>query len=153
LRALRSLRFNCRVWVERTGIIMSQEKRRKVPPLVLVVEDNPVNLELVSALLEEHACETLVATTGDVALDLLRQSRPNLILVDVQLPGMSGYQVTRRIKADPALADIPVVALTAHAMAHEDVRARDAGCDAFLTKPIDIRAFKEILQRFVFDDS
>ena len=132
---------------------MSQEKRRKVPPLVLVVEDNPVNLELVSALLEEHACETLVATTGDVALDLLRQSRPNLILVDVQLPGMSGYQVTRRIKADPALADIPVVALTAHAMAHEDVRARDAGCDAFLTKPIDIRAFKEILQRFVFDDS
>jgi len=132
---------------------MSQEKRRKVPPLVLVVEDNPVNLELVSALLEEHACETLVATTGDVALDLLRQSRPNLILVDVQLPGMSGYQVTRRIKADPALADIPVVALTAHAMAHEDVRAREAGCDAFLTKPIDIRAFKEILRRFVFDDS
>jgi len=132
---------------------MSQEKRRKVPPLVLVVEDNPVNLELVSALLEEHACETLVATTGDVALDLLRQSRPNLILVDVQLPGMSGYEVTRRIKADPALADIPVVALTAHAMAHEDVRARDAGCDAFLTKPIDIRAFKEILQRFVFEDS
>ena len=131
---------------------MSQEKRRKVPPLVLVVEDNPVNLELVSALLEEHACETLVATTGDVALDLLRQSRPNLVLVDVQLPGMSGYQVTRRIKADPALADIPVVALTAHAMAHEDVRARDAGCDAFLTKPIDIRAFKEILQRFVFDN-
>ena len=129
---------------------MSQEKRRKAPPLVLVVEDNPVNLELVCALLEEHACETLVATTGDAALHLLRQSRPNLVLVDVQLPGMSGYQVTRLIKADPALADIPVVALTAHAMAHEDVRARDAGCDAFLTKPMDIRAFKEILQRFLF---
>ena len=130
---------------------MSQEKRRKMPPLVLVVEDNPVNLELVSALLEEHACETLVATTGDAALHLLRQSRPNLILVDVQLPGMSGYEVTRRIKADPALADIPVVALTAHAMAHEDVRAREAGCDAFLTKPIDTLAFKEILQRFLFN--
>ena len=130
---------------------MSQEKRRKVPPLVLVVEDNPVNLELVCALLEEHACETLVATTGDAALHLLRQSRPNLILVDVQLPGMSGYQVTRLIKADPALADIPVVALTAHAMAHEDVRAREAGCDAFLTKPIDTLAFKEILQRFLFN--
>ena len=129
---------------------MSEEKRGKVPPLVLVVEDNPVNLELVCALLEEHACETLVATTGDAALHLLRQSRPNLVLVDVQLPGMSGYQVTRLIKADPALADIPVVALTAHAMAHEDVRARDAGCDAFLTKPIDMRAFKEILQRFLF---
>ena len=129
---------------------MSQEKRRKAPPLVLVVEDNPVNLELVCALLEEHACETLVATTGDAALHLLRQTRPDLVLVDVQLPGMSGYQVTRLIKADPALADIPVVALTAHAMAHEDVRARDAGCDAFLTKPIDMRAFKEILQRFLF---
>jgi len=132
---------------------MSQEKRRKTPPLVLVVEDNPVNLELVSALLEEHACETLAATTGDAALHLLRQSRPNLVLVDVQLPGMSGYEVARLIKADPALADIPVVALTAHAMAHEDVRAREAGCDAFLTKPIDIRAFKEILQRFLFGGS
>jgi two-component system cell cycle response regulator DivK len=132
---------------------MSQEKRRKAPTLVLVVEDNPVNLELVSALLEEHACETLAATTGDAALHLLRQSRPNLVLVDVQLPGMSGYEVARLIKADPALADIPVVALTAHAMAHEDVRAREAGCDAFLTKPIDIRAFKEILQRFLFGGS
>jgi CheY-like chemotaxis protein len=66
---------------------------------------------------------------------------------------MSGYEVARLIKADPALADIPVVALTAHAMAHEDVRAREAGCDAFLTKPIDIRAFKEILQRFLFGGS
>ena len=130
---------------------MKQEKRRKAPPLVLVVEDNPINLELVSALLEEHACEALVATTGDAALNLLRRSRPNLVLVDVQLPGMSGYQLTRLIKADPALADIPVVALTAHAMAHEDVRAREAGCDAFLTKPIDTLAFKEILQRFLFN--
>jgi CheY-like chemotaxis protein len=130
---------------------MSQEKGRTAPPLVLVVEDNPINLELVSALLEEHACETLVATTGDAALHLLRQSRPSLVFMDVQLPGMSGYEVTRLIKADPALADIPVVALTAHAMAHEDVRAREAGCDAFLTKPIDTLAFKEILQRFLFN--
>ena len=130
---------------------MSQEKRSKAPPLVLIVEDNPVNLELVSALLEEHGCEALVATTGDAAIQLLRQSRPNLVLMDVQLPGMNGYQLTRRIKADPALADIPVVALTAHAMAHEDARAREAGCDAFLTKPIDIQAFKEILQRFLFN--
>jgi CheY-like chemotaxis protein len=66
---------------------------------------------------------------------------------------MSGYQVTRQIKADPTLADIPVVALTAHAMRDEDVRAREAGCDAFLTKPIDIRAFTEILQRFLFSGS
>ena len=120
---------------------------------MLVVEDNPVNLELVTALLEEQECEVLVAMTGDAALHLLRESHPDIVLLDVQLPGMSGYQVTRLIKADPALADIPVVALTAHAMANEDVRARDAGCDAFLTKPIDIRAFKEILQRFLFDGS
>ena len=132
---------------------MSQEKRRGRPPLVLVVEDNPVNLELVTALLEEQGCEVLMAMTGDAALQLLRESHPDIVLLDVQLPGMSGYQVTRRIKADPALVGIPVVALTAHAMANEDVRARDAGCDAFLTKPIDVRAFKEILQRFLFDDS
>jgi two-component system, cell cycle response regulator DivK len=129
---------------------MSQEPRRGRPPLVLVVEDNPVNLELVTALLEERGCEVLGAMTGDAALQLLRESHPDLVLVDVQLPGMSGYQVTRRIKADPALAGIPVVALTAHAMVNEDQRAREAGCDAFLTKPIDMRVFTETLQRLLF---
>ena len=132
---------------------MSQEKRQGRSPLVLVVEDNPVNLELVTALLEEQGCEVLVAMTGDAAFELLRETHPDIVLLDVQLPGMDGYQVTRRIKADPALVGIPVVALTAHAMANEDVRAREAGCDAFLTKPIEFRAFKEILQRFLFDDS
>jgi two-component system, cell cycle response regulator DivK len=132
---------------------MSQEKRRGHPPLVLVVEDNPVNLELVTALLEEQGCEVLVAITGDAALQLLSESRPDIVLLDVQLPGMSGYQVSRQIKANPALVGIPVVVLTAHAMADEDVRARDAGCDAFLTKPIDVRAFNQILRQFLFDGS
>jgi two-component system cell cycle response regulator DivK len=112
----------------------------------LVVEDNPVNCELVSALLEAQACEVAIAATGDAALQWLGQGRPDLILMDVQLPGMSGYQVTRRIKADPALAAIPVVALTAHAMAQEAVQAREAGCSAFLTKPIDVRKFNATLR-------
>jgi two-component system cell cycle response regulator DivK len=116
---------------------------------VLVVEDNPVNLELVSALLEPHGCEVLIAMTGDEALGILATIRPDLVLMDIQLPGMTGYETTRRIKADPALAGIPVVALTAHAMRHEEAKAEEAGCDAFLTKPIDVQAFHETLHRFL----
>jgi two-component system cell cycle response regulator DivK len=128
---------------------MTTERKRGSQPLVLVVEDNPVNLELAATLLEEQGCEVLVATTGAAALQLLAEVHPDLILMDVQLPGMSGYQVTRRLKADPALRDIPVVALTAHAMAHEHVRAQEAGCSAYLTKPINVRALNETLKRFL----
>jgi CheY-like chemotaxis protein len=132
---------------------MHEERAQNSRPLVLVVEDNPVNLELVFALLEEQGCEVLVATTGDTALQILATARPDLILMDVQLPGMNGYQVTRRIKAIPALAAIPVVALTAHAMADEQALAWEAGCSAFLAKPIDVRMFKETLRSLLHVES
>jgi CheY-like chemotaxis protein len=116
---------------------------------VLVVEDNPVNLELVAALLESEGCGVIVAETADVSLRLAATERPDLILMDIQLPGMSGYDATRRLKAEPATAGIPVVAVTAHAMQGEEARAREAGFDAFLTKPIDTQAFRETLRRFL----
>jgi CheY-like chemotaxis protein len=116
---------------------------------VLVVEDNPVNLELASAILEDLGCEVVVASTGDAALRMLASVRPDLILMDVQLPGMDGYETTRAIKALPAGAAIPVVAVTAHAMTHEHVRAHEAGCSAFLTKPIDVRLFTKTVRRFL----
>jgi len=120
-------------------------------PRVLVVEDNPVNLELVAALLESEGCGVILAETADVSLRLAATERPDLIVMDIQLPGISGYEATRRLKADPATAGIPVVALTAHAMRGEETRAREAGFDAFLTKPIDTLAFREMLRRFLGD--
>lgn len=118
-------------------------------PRVLVVEDNPVNLELVAALLESEGCGVILAETADVSLRLAATERPDLIVMDIQLPGMSGHDATRRLKADAATAGIPVVALTAHAMRGEEARAREAGFDAFLTKPIDTQAFRETLRRFL----
>ena len=116
---------------------------------VLVVEDNAINLELMVALLEREGCEALVAETADVALRLARTARPDLILMDVQLPGMTGYEATRHLKADPTTTAIPVVALTAQAMRGDEDRAAEAGCAAFLTKPLDGRAFRDILHRFL----
>ena len=118
-------------------------------PRVLVVEDNPVNLELVTAILEEEGCQFLAAETADVCLRLAAAERPDLIVMDVQLPGMTGYEATRRLKADPATAAIPVVAVTAQAMRGEEVKAREAGCDAYLTKPLDARAFRRTIRRLL----
>lgn len=120
-------------------------------PRVLVVEDNPVNLELVTALLESEGWGVIPAATADVSLRLAATEQPSLVLMDIQLPGMSGYEATRHLKADPATARIPVVALTAHAMRGEEARALAAGFDAFLTKPIDTRMFRETLHRFLGD--
>lgn len=116
---------------------------------VLVVEDNTINLELVVALLEQEDCEVLVAETADEALSLAQTAHPDLILMDVQLPGMTGYEATHRLKADPATAPIPVVALTAQAMQGEEARAIEAGCAAYLAKPLDARVFRDILRRFL----
>ena len=120
---------------------------------VLVVEDNPVNLELLVALLEQEHCEVLAAERGDAALDLARTAQPDLILMDIQLPGMTGYEATRRLKADPCTSAIPVIALTAQAMQGDEERAAEAGCAGYLSKPLDGRVFRELLQRFLPTDN
>jgi len=118
-------------------------------PRVLVVEDNLVNLELVIALLEQEGCRILTADTAQEGLRLATAEHPDLILMDEQLPGMTGYEATRRLKADPATATIPVVAFTAQAMRGEEEKAKAAGCDAYLTKPLDPEVFRETLRRFL----
>ena len=118
-------------------------------PRVLVVEDNAVNLELLIALLEQEGCEVLVAETADAGLRLARTAQPALILMDVQLPGMTGYEATRHLKADPATAAIPIVALTALAMQGEEERAKAAGCAGYLTKPLDTRVFRETVRKLL----
>ncbi len=116
---------------------------------ILVIEDDPINLEVVTALLENEGCRVLTAGSGELGLQLAAAERPDVILTDVLLPGMTGYEAARRLKADPATAAIPVVALTAQAMSGEEERARAAGCDAYLMKPLDARVLRQTLRRFL----
>lgn len=115
---------------------------------VLVVEDDPVNLELITALLEREGCQVLTAETAEAGLRLAVAENPDLVLMDVQLPGMTGYEAVGRLKGDPATRRIPVIALTAQAMRGEKDKACAAGCDDFLTKLIDFESLRAALGRF-----
>ena len=108
---------------------------------VLIVEDNPLNMELATDLLEAAGFHVLGATTGERGIELARQAHPDVILMDVDLPGMNGLDATRVLKADAGTRNIPVAALTAFAMAGDEGKAQAAGCVGYLTKPIDTRQF------------
>jgi CheY-like chemotaxis protein len=104
---------------------------------VLIVDDNAANLKLARFALEGEGYEVRTAPDGEAALLVLREFRPRLILMDLQLPGVDGLELTRRLKDDPATSDIIIVAVTAFAMSGDRERSRRAGCDGYLTKPID----------------
>jgi CheY-like chemotaxis protein len=108
---------------------------------ILVVDDNPVNAKLAGFLLEAAGYGVLVAENADEAMIRIAQQRPDLILMDLQLPGTDGLTLTRQLKADPRFALIPIVALTASAMKGDEEKALQAGCDGYLAKPLDTRAF------------
>lgn len=116
---------------------------------VLVVDDHLMSLELVSVLLAQEGNQVLAATSGEVGLCLAAAEAPDLILMDLQLPGMTGYEAIRRLKADPVTAAIPVLALTGSAMKGDDLKVRAAGADGYLTKPLDARVFRETLRRIL----
>ena len=103
---------------------------------ILIVEDNEANMKLVSLLLEQANHVTLCAVDAETGLTLARAERPDLILMDVQLPGMDGLAATALLKADPATAAIPIIALTAMAMKEDREKTRAAGCDAYIAKPL-----------------
>jgi CheY-like chemotaxis protein len=107
---------------------------------ILIVDDTPVNLKLTRILLVNEGYSVLTAASAEEALELLRSYHPRLILADIQLPGIDGLEMTRRIKLDERTRDIAVVALTAFAMKGDEQKAVDAGCDGYITKPIDTRA-------------
>jgi CheY-like chemotaxis protein len=108
---------------------------------ILVVDDNPINLKLASEILLAGGYTVDGAINADQVQSLLVTLLPDLILMDIALPGMDGLSLTRIIKADPRLGHVPVVALTAFAMQGDDRKAADAGCDGYITKPIDTRKF------------
>jgi len=117
--------------------------------IVLLVEDNPVNRKLARNVLRSQGFEVWEATTGEEALKLLARQRPDLILMDLQLPGMDGLDVTRRVKAEPETADLPVVALTAHVRQADEQKARQAGCVGYITKPIRLATFPGQVEAFL----
>ena len=117
--------------------------------LILVVDDNPVNLKLACALLRRNRYEVCTAGDANETLAVLRNVHPHLILMDVQLPDMDGLTLTRRLKADPTTRDIVIVALTAYAMKGDEQKAREAGCDGYIPKPIETRTFIKTLTSFL----
>lgn len=110
----------------------------QVRPRVLLVEDNEANAEMLSRRLQRSGFEVLVATDGVQAVELARSALPDLVLMDISLPRIDGWEATRRLKRDAATAAIPVIALTAHAMVADRQRCLEAGCCEFETKPIDL---------------
>jgi CheY-like chemotaxis protein len=109
------------------------------PARILIVDDNPVNLKLASGVLEFAGCQVLEAADATQALAIIHQTPPDLILMDIALPGMDGLTLTRQLKADQATRHIGIIALTAFAMKGDDTKAKEAGCDGYITKPIDTR--------------
>jgi CheY-like chemotaxis protein len=105
---------------------------------ILIVEDNEMNRDMLSRRLERKGYKILIAVDGAMGIDVARANGPDLILMDMSLPVVDGWEATRRIKADEALKHIPVIALTAHAMANDRDKALEAGCDEYDTKPIDL---------------
>ena len=110
-------------------------------PRILIVDDNETNLKLASDVLSVDGYEILKANDAESAQEIIRSTPPDLILMDIALPGMDGLTLTRLLKANEATSGIVVVALTAFAMKGDDARAREAGCDGYITKPIDTRTF------------
>ena len=114
---------------------------------VLIVDDNPVNLKLVTYVVEAAGFEVSTAVDADRALAAIAAARPDVILMDLQLPGIDGLELTRRIKADAATRDITVIAVTAYAMKGDREKAIAAGCDDYVTKPIDTRGLPQVIER------
>lgn len=118
---------------------------------VMIVEDNELNMKLFNDLLEAQNYQTIQTSNGLEALDLARLHRPDLILMDIQLPEISGLEVTKWLKEDDELARIPVIAVTAFAMKGDEERIRQGGCEAYISKPISVMRFLETVKSYLGD--
>lgn len=116
---------------------------------VLVVEDNELNMQLFCDLLDAFGYKTFCCRDGAAVVDLAREHQPDLIIMDIQLPEVSGLDITRWLKDDPELAHIPVLAVTAFAMRADETRVMEAGCEGYLAKPIQMRTFISKVQQLI----
>ena len=122
---------------------------RQMTKTILIVEDNDLNMKLFRDLLEAHGYTTLQTKDGKQALELAQQHHPDLIIMDIQLPEISGLEVTRWIKSDDAIKDIPIIAVTAFAMKGDEQKIREGGCEAYIAKPISVVQFIDTVKTFV----
>ncbi len=118
---------------------------------VLIVEDNELNMKLFNDLLEAKGYEVIQTRNGLKALDLAKEHRPDLILMDIQLPEVSGLEVTKWIKEDEMISSIPIIAVTAFAMKGDEERIRQGGCEAYISKPISVATFIKTIQYYIGD--
>ena len=129
------------------------ERRTTEPRLaaqsVLIVEDNELNMKLFNDLLAAHGYRTIQTRNGFDALELARRHRPDLILMDIQLPEVSGLEVMRWLKDDDELSQIPIIAVTAFAMKGDEERIRSGGCEAYISKPISVVTFLDTVRKFI----
>ena len=120
---------------------------------ILVVEDNELNMKLVKGLIKIGKYRMLEAIDAELGIEKIREQRPDLVLMDIQLPGMDGLSATKIVKEDPSLKDIPIVALTSYAMQGDEEKALEAGCTGYIAKPIDTRKFLETISKYLTDDN
>ncbi len=142
--------------VEYSGVIADYEatnltRAEPMTKTVMIVEDNDLNMKLFHDLLDAHGYQTLQTRNGMEALELARKHRPDLILMDIQLPEVSGLEVTKWLKEDDNLRSIPVVAVTAFAMKGDEARIREGGCEAYISKPISVSKFMDTVRQFIGD--
>ena len=123
-----------------------------MPKSVMIVEDNELNMKLFNDLLEANGYRTIKTRNGLEALDLAREHHPDLILMDIQLPEVSGLEVTKWLKEDDELHTIPVIAVTAFAMKGDEERIRRGGCEAYISKPISVSTFVETVKSYIGDN-
>ncbi len=116
---------------------------------ILIVEDNDLNMKLFNDLLQAHGYETMQTMDGRDVLQMVSERRPDLIIMDIQLPEISGLEVTKMLKADDALKDIPVIAVTAFAMKGDEEKIREGGCEGYIAKPISVPTFLETVAKFL----
>ena len=127
---------------------ISEQPDASAVKTVLIVEDNELNMKLFNDLLEAHGYRVLQTREGLSALDIAREHKPDLILMDIQLPEVSGIEVTKWLKEDDDLRSIPVVAVTAFAMKGDEQKIREGGCEAYISKPISVASFLSTINGF-----
>ncbi|MDB6093765.1 MAG: two-component response regulator [Verrucomicrobia bacterium] len=118
-------------------------------PKILLVEDNEMNRDMLARRLQKRGYELVLAVDGILAVEMTQKEKPDLVLMDMSLPGLDGWEASRRLKADPATASIPIIALTAHAMAEDREKALAAGCNEFETKPVDLTSLLAKMESFL----
>lgn len=119
---------------------------------ILIVEDNKLNMKLFNDLLENNGYNVIQTSNGFQALQLAKEHQPDLILMDIQLPEVSGLEVTKWIKQDDTISSIPVIAVTAFAMKGDEERIRQGGCEAYISKPISVKTFIQTIKHYIGDN-